>query len=333
MSRRNGIVTSIAGILFISIIFSFFLPTPYMIMAPGIAQELSSIITVEDGYKNEIKGELMLTAVSTQRATILDYLYIKFNKPVGIELDHISEHLPEGMNMVEYLELMDEFMQDSQNKAIAVAFLKAGLPVSIEDNGVMIAEVLKNSAAVGKLQRGDLIIAVDGKKVGRDKEAVELIRQREIGDSVTITVNRDGEVLDFSMKTVPLDVDDESYPSIGVTIYSNIDYSFPREVHFHTENIGGSSAGGMFALEIYNQLVKEDITRGRRIAGTGTIDLDGKIGPIDGVEQKVIAAERKGAELFLVPVENYEKALQAASSIKVVAVESFDEALEYLLQN
>lgn len=89
----------------------------------------------------------------------------------------------------------------------------------------------------------------------------------------------------------------------------------------------------MFALEIYNQLVEEDITRGRRIAGTGTIDLDGKIGPIDGVKQKIIAAEREGAELFFVPMENYEKALETATYIKVVAIETIDDAIEYLRQN
>lgn len=333
MSRKNGIISSVAGVLFIFILLSFFLPTPYMIMAPGVAQELSSMITVEDGYKEEIRGEFLLTAVSIQRARILDYIYIKLSKPSGIELDHISEHLPEGMNMEEYQELMDEFMLDSQNKAKAVAFQKAGMPVSIKNNGVMVAEVLKNGAAVGKLQRGDLIIAVDGQKVSRDTEAQELIQQREIGDPVTVTVDRDGEILDFTMETVPLHINDEPRPSIGVSIYSNIKYSFPREIYFHMQNIGGPSAGGMFALEIYNQLVKEDITRGRRIAGTGTIDLDGKIGPIDGVEQKVIAAEREGAELFLVPVENHEAALQAAGSIKVVAIESFDEALEYLMHN
>src|SRR5690554_893691 len=122
MSKRNGIVSSIAGILFITIIITFFLPTSYMIMAPGIARELSSIITVEDGYKDQIMGELMLTAVSTQRASIWDFIYIKLNNPPGVELDHMSEHLPEGMNMVEYLEIMEKFMEDSQNTAKAVAF-------------------------------------------------------------------------------------------------------------------------------------------------------------------------------------------------------------------
>lgn len=333
MSRQNGFISSITGILFISIIVSFFLPTPYMIMAPGVAQELSSIITVEDGYKEENKGEFMLTAVSTQRATILDYIYIKLSKPTGVELGHMSEHLPEGMSMVEYLEIMDEFMQDSQNKAIAVALQKAGLPVQIENNGIRITDVLKNGAARGKLERGDLIIAVDGQKVTKDTEAVELIQKRNIGDPVTITVDRDGEILDYTMETIDLERDEEPRPSIGVTIYTSNDYTFPRKVHFHTENIGGSSAGGMFALEIYNQLVEEDITRGRRIAGTGTIDLDGKIGPIDGVKQKIIAAEREGAELFFVPMENYEKALETATYIKVVAIETIDDAIEYLRQN
>lgn len=332
MSERKGLFTSIIGILFIIIIVSFFIRIPFMIMAPGIAQELSPMITVEEGYKNQSQGDFMLTAVSTQQATVWDYVYIKAKKPFGVELDPMSEHIPEGMNMVEYLEILEMFMEDSQNISKAVAFEKAGFKTEIKNNGVMVSEVLANGSAKGKLEKGDLIIAVDGQKIVEDQEAIDLIRNRQIGDEVTITVERDEKTLDFTMDTVGLD-DDSEQPSIGVMIYTNRVFNFPREIKFHTDNIAGSSAGGMFALEIYNQLLREDITKGKRIAGTGTIDLDGKIGEIDGVEQKVLAAERKDADLFFVPIENYDSARKTATKIKLVSIETIDDAIQYLKQN
>ena len=115
------------------------------------------------------------------------------------------------------------------------------------------------------------------------------------------------------------------------------------EIEIRTDNIGGPSAGLMFALEIYDQLTKEDLTRGYRIAGTGTLAPDGKVGRIGGIEQKVIAAHKSGAEIFFAPKEdgeqgigelNYEAALRTAKDIgtdmKIVPVASFDEAVRYL---
>lgn len=330
MSKHRKLFTSISGIIFIILILSFFIPTPLMIMAPGIAQELSPMITVEDGYKSQSQGDFMLTAVSTQQATVSDYIYIKLLTPDGVVIEPMSEHLPEGMNMVEYLEIMEIFMEDSQNVAKAVAFEKAGYDIDIKNNGVFVNQVLADGSAAGKLQKGDIIVAVDGKRVLEDQDAIDLIRVHEIGEELVITVKRDNEEIDYTMETVDLD---DGQSSIGVMIYTNRVFEFPKEVKFHTENIAGSSAGGMFTLEIYNQLLEEDITKGRRIAGTGTIDLDGKIGAIDGVEQKVLAAERENADMFFVPVENYDTARETALKIKLVVIETIDDAIHYLKQN
>ncbi|MFP4015958.1 MAG: PDZ domain-containing protein [Halanaerobiales bacterium] len=330
----KGFVGSIAGVVFIVLILSFFVPLPLMIMSPGIAQELSPMITVEDGYKGQSQGDFMLTAVSSQRATIWDYAYISIQKPLGVELEPISEHLPKGMNMEQYYELMKIMMEDSKNQSVAIAFKKAGYQVDITYHGAVIEDVLDNGIAKGKLQIGDIIIAVDEKEVRTNQDAIDIIREHDVGDEVKITVKRGEETLDYTMKTKELENhSEESIPSIGVRILSKVDYDFPREVIFHTENIGGSSAGGMFTLEIYNQLTENDITSGRRIAGTGTIDQEGNIGAIDGVEQKVIAAERNDAVIFLVPAENYEAAKETATTIEVVLIETIDDAINYLEGN
>lgn len=330
MSKSNSFTAKfLVVILCVVAIIIYFFPLPYIIMAPGIAQELSPMITVENGYKNQSHGVFLLTAVSTQRSTIFDYLNISLRKPRGVELEPLSEHLPQGMDMQEYIDIMEKFMEDSKNKARAVALEKAGYSYEINYNGVIVSEVLENGSAKGKLKENDIIIAVDDKEVKDDQDAIDLIRAHEIGENVKITVKREGEIHNYKMKTVNLNNGNDN-PSIGVMIYTDQTFKFPLEVEFKTDNIAGSSAGGMFALEIYNQLIKEDITKGKKIAGTGTIDLEGNIGMIDGIEQKVLAAERNGSEIFFVPEENYDNARKVARDIELVSLKTIDDALNYL---
>ncbi|MDI3546475.1 MAG: Lon-like protease [Halanaerobiales bacterium] len=329
MKKSNGRIRKLIGLLVIFFIVINFIPTNYFIMAPGIAQELSPMITVEDGYKTKSKGAFMLTAVASQRATIWDYIYFMLKKPRGVELEPVEEQLPPGMDMQEYLEIMEKFMKDSQLKAQAVAFKKAGFNVEIQGEGAVIDEVLENGSAAGKLKKGDVIIAVDDQVVKVDQDAVDLIRKHEIGDRVKITIKRGDKMLDFTLETIEME-NNPGKASIGLMIFTDYSYQFPRKVTFNTQNIAGPSAGSMFTLEIYNQLLPEDLTKGRRIAGTGTIALDGSIGKIDGVRQKVIAAEREEADIFFVPVENYETAKKVAREITLVPVKNIDEAITYL---
>jgi Lon-like protease len=320
------------GLLVIFFIVINFIPINYMIMSPGIAQELSPMITVEDGYKSPGKGAFMLLAVASQQATVWDYLRYIVSKPRGIELEPIKEQMPPGMEMTEYLEIMQKFMEDSQLKAQAVAFQEAGYEIKIEGKGALINEVLEEGSAKGQLKKGDLIIAIDGESVEVDQDAVDLIRSHNIGDRVNITVKRQEEKLNFFIETIEL-ADNPDQASIGVSIFTYYNYQFPRQVSFKTEKIAGPSAGCVFALEIYNQLITEDLTKGRRIAGTGTIELDGSVGKIDGIMQKVIAAEREQADILFVPVDNYDEALKYAREIELVPVRSFTEVVNYLQGN
>ncbi|SRR6056297_122938 len=329
--RSNKILSRIIGIIFILYILSHFIPTPYHVMSPGIAQELSPVINVEDGYQH--KGEFLLTAVASQKAAVWDYLYINIFSPQGRELELMSEQLPEGMEMQEYIELMAKMMEESKLQAQAVAFKKAGYNVEVSGEGVEIVEVMKDGTAAGNLQKEDIIIEVDGKSVELAADAVNIIRNRKIGESVKLTVLRGNKELKLELKTVELE-GNPGNPSIGVLITSkNLNYDIPRQVEFKTDNIIGPSAGSVFALEIYNQLTEEDITGGLKIAGTGTINLDGTIGQIDGVEQKIIAAQKAGVDLFFVPKENFSEAEKYAKNLKLVSVNNIDDVLEYLKEN
>lgn len=332
MNKRNGLLNKITGILIITFIIIYFIPVPYLITAPGIAQELSPIITVKDGYKNNSRGDFLLTAVSSQQATAWDYIFFNLTKPENKKIEPLSKHLPEGISMAQYLEIMEKLMEDSKKKAQAVAFKKAGYEINLESRGAIIEEVLKNGTAQEKLKRGDIIIEVDGKRVLESQDAVDYIQKNEIGDTVNITVKRNDSKKEFTLKTIEMK-NNPGKPSIGVMIYTDFSFEFPREVIFHTKNIAGPSAGGMFALEIYDQLKPGDITGGMRIAGTGTIDLDGNIGEIGGVEHKVIAAENNNADIFFCPEENYEKARETAINIDVISIKTIDDAIEFLEKN
>ncbi len=334
MEQRNGRISKILGLIIITfIIFNLVpVPTQHYVIEPGIAQELSPIITVEDGSKGPGRGDFMLTAVSSRRATFWDVIYIAFRRPKGVELESRAEHLPPGIDIEQYMEIMQKYMEDSKLKAQAVAFQKAGYPIEITKRGAKIDEVLKTGSAAEFLKKGDLIVSIDEEVVEDDAAAVRLIRKHQIGEEVSITVKRDEQRINYRLKTVELS-NNPGKASIGVSIYTDISYKFPRRVSFHTENIAGSSAGTMFVLEIYNQLLPEDITKERRIAGTGTVDLEGTVGAIDGVGQKVISAESSNADLFLVPLDNYEEAKEYVTWLKLVPIETIDQALHYLANN
>jgi PDZ domain-containing protein len=327
--RKDKLTKSI-GILIILFIVINFVPTSYYVMSPGIAEDLGPIITVENGYKSDIEGSFLLTAVGSQRATVWDYIYVNLFQPEGYELEILSEQLPEGIDMDKYLNMMSDLMEESKMTAEAVALRKLGYEVKVQGEGVEIIEVLEASNAADQLQNGDIIKQIDGQKVEIASEAVEIIRNREVGDQVSLEVIRNNERLSYTVETIELP-ESPGQASIGILIGTkNLDYQFPIEVSYDTGNIVGPSAGGMFALEIYNQMVKEDITAGKRIAGTGTINLEGEIGRIDGIVQKIIAAENAEADIFILPQENYEQAQTIETNLQLVPVETFDDAINFL---
>lgn len=327
---RKNKLNKIIGVIIIIFIVINFIPTSYYVMSPGIAQNLSQIITVENGYKDKIKGSFMLTAVGSQKATIWDYIYINLLNPDGYELELLSEQLPEGIDMEKYLGMMSDLMKESQLTAEAVALKKVGYDVQVDGDGVEIVEIVKESKAYDVLQNGDVIVAVDGQETKIASEAVDYIKKREIGDQVSLTVIRENVKLVFDIKTIELP-ESPNKPSVGIFITTkNLSYDFPIEVKYDTGEIVGPSAGGMFALEIYNQLIEKDLTYGKKIAGTGTINLNGEIGEIDGIKQKIIAAKEAGAKIFLVPEGNYEDAKRIDTKLDLVPISNFDQAIDYL---
>jgi PDZ domain-containing protein len=234
----------------------------------------------------------------------------------------------------EALALMDESKRD----ATFVALTKLGYDVVLIGTGALVIETVPDSAADGILLPDDIILEMNGEIIGFRSDIIELLQPLEIGDPVLLSIQRpdseDRELLD------PMDVElvlgphteDPTRPMIGILLGNNDPIvEFPVDVHIDSQNIGGPSAGLMFTLQIMDQLTPEEITRGYRIAGTGTISVDETVGPIGGIAQKIFGAIDVGARAVLVPAANYEDALVAAGdSIEVVRVETIDDALAFL---
>jgi PDZ domain-containing protein len=328
---------SIGSTLLIAIILigGMFYSLPYYVSKPGMAKELGPIITVDGGYKDE--GNFMLTTVRMGRANIYSYLEAKIRKYEEIyPLDMI---LNKTETEEEYDARQLHLMAGSKLNAIEVAYRKAGLPVNYKYKGIYVVQVIPNMPAEGKLRAGDRIFKVDGKELPSSEKFIDYVSKKQAGDKVKLTYLRNNNTKTVTLQLKPFKEDPQKV-GIGISLVDDKEIIVNPKVKVKTDEIGGPSAGFMFSLEIYNQLTKDDLTKGYQIAGTGTIEVDGTVGPIGGIEQKIVAADKAGAEIFFAPNEkgiknsNYRNAVKTAKDIKtkmkIVPIDNFDEAVIYL---
>lgn len=301
-------------------------PTGYQLLRPGSAENLSAIVQVEGGRVKQ--GNFYLLTVSHQSASPLGLLYGLFHP--SIDVQHKSKVIPPGWTPEEYNEYLDRLMAESQALAKVVALRRFGYDVSIQSDGVEIVSIEEDSPAKGLLFPGDVVLAVDGEKVALAEDLVTLVQKRRIGETVALRIKRGGQEKTVIIPTVS-HTDDPDQAAVRIYVQTlNWEPALPLDVEIDVGKIAGPSAGLIFVLEIMNQLSEHDLAGGRKIAGTGTINLKEEVGAIGGVRQKVAAAEEVGAEIFFAPVENYEDAVSAARSITVVPVRTLSDALEYL---
>ena len=310
------------------------MPLPYYVSRPGMAMELSHVIEVENGH--EASGEFMLTTIRLGKANVFSYLmtivhpYYLLEPEEAVRSDHESDE--------EYRVRQLYMMETSQENALQVAFEHTGHHYVVKYHGIYVLTILEGSPADGILKPGDRIIAVDGRMVERAEDFTSYVQTRREGDTIELSVVRDEKERkeSITLQMIP----EIGKPGIGISLVEDKEVTTDPEVTIDTEDIGGPSAGLMFALEIYNQLSDNDITKGYRIAGTGTISPEGEVGPIGGIGQKVVAAAEAGAEIFFAPNEkgkagsNYEQAVETARDIDtdmiIVPVDTFAEALDFL---
>lgn len=322
-------------VLVILLVGGVFYSLPYYISTPGMAKELKPIIKVENGYPE--KGNFMLTTVRMGRANIYSYLEAKMNKYE--EIYPLDEVMYPKETEEEYNVRQLYLMSSSKMDAIDVAYHKAGLPVHYKYKGIYVLSVLPGMPAYGKLQAADHIYKVDGKAFSSSDQFIKYIGEKHAGDQITFTFSRNDQTKTTTLKLKRFK-DNPKHIGVGISLVDDKQIIVNPKVEVKTDEIGGPSAGLMFSLEIYNQLTKGDLTKGYQIAGTGTISPDGTVGPIGGIEQKIIAADKAGAQIFFAPNEkgaihsNYHDALKAGKDIhtkmKIVPVDTFDDAEKFL---
>jgi PDZ domain-containing protein len=217
-------------------------------------------------------------------------------------------------------------MSSSQDSAVAAALTTLGISYRTE---VAVSQVDKTGASAGKLEKGDVLLAVDGRSTADPTHLVDLIRAIAPGTPTELTLRRGGaeRKVTVTTKAAP---DDPKASRIGVGVA--LDYLFPFKVKVQLPStVGGPSAGMMFALSIYDVLTPGSLTGGKVVAGTGTIDPDGNVGPIGGIGQKLPAAQRDGARLFLVDADNCAEAVRShydPDKMRLVKVSTLSEAIK-----
>ncbi|WP_201346657.1 SepM family pheromone-processing serine protease, partial [Lactobacillus nasalidis] len=285
---------ALAG-LFVVILLAvvLLLPTNYVIEAPGDALAVGNYLKTS-GVKS--RKNLYFVTVSERRAVLGDYLW-SFTQPYEDRMT-LSEATG-GSSTEEYEQLQKWYMQTSQQTAIYYAAKKAGLKPKLKYRGVYVMSVQSSSSFKKKLMIGDTIVAANGRKFQSVQGFMSYLQKQQLGQKVTITVLRSGKKKTFSGKIVK--VKGTGKPGIGISMVERVKVQVTPKTTISVGDIGGPSAGLMFSLACYQNYTGKNLTKGHKVAGTGTIDAKGNVGIIGGVDKKVVAAAKAGAEVFFAP--------------------------------
>ena len=311
------------------IIAAWQIKVPYYALSPGPVEEVGDLIEVEGSEVFLLNGDLYMLTVSLQEVNAFEYAQGWLDPSVDLVGREVIR--PSNISPEEHREANRQSMDDSKDTAISVALRYLGYEVTDAGEGVLVTSVVEGTPADGVLEPGDVIVEVDSVAVFIRDDGVNAIVANDIGDTIPIRVDRDGELLDLEVTLIE-HTQAPGQPMVGfVPDTYNRTLVLPFDVEIDTQNIGGPSAGMMYTLTIIDLLTEEDLARGNVIAGTGTISSDGTVGGIGGVRQKVVAAQAAGARYILVPQSNYADALtMKADGVEILAVSTIEEAIAIL---
>jgi PDZ domain-containing protein len=233
-----------------------------------------------------------------------------------------QELFPSGQTQQQVLKEDTEEMANSQQTATAAALCQLGIKFTVADT---ITSTIRGLPAAGVLRSGDQIAAVNGTRPTCRVSAGDLIKARAAGQPVVLTIKRAGKFRKFTLRTASF----QGQPVIGVNLVES--FVFPFKVTISIGNIGGPSAGMMFALAIIDKLTPANLTGGKFIAGTGEIEVNGNVDAIGGIQQKMAAARAAGATIFLTPASNCADTVGAVpAGLRLVKVSTLRGALAAL---
>ncbi len=325
-ARRAGLlVWVVVGSLMLFAAAALYHP-PYVVIAPGTASDVADDVTIDGIPVTPVNGSYLLTSVSVSQPSALRVLLAALRPDRDVLAQ--SALIPEGVDPKEYAERQRTIFRESRMLAAVAAARSQGLPVSVTGTGVRVVDVAEGSPAAGELRAGDVIVAVDGQPVTEGPALAQIVSTRPAGTEFRLGIERGGERIErvVTSRRLPQLAGGVGF---GIMIETRgLEVDLPFEISFDERNVGGPSAGVAYAVAIADMLSERDYARGRVIAATGTIDADGDVGPVGGVEQKTVAAEDAGAQVFLVPAGEVDQVPDA--DLRVQGVETLGQALDTL---
>jgi PDZ domain-containing protein len=307
------------------------LPVPYVGLGPGpvyntlgTTADGKPLIQVPADRDHAATGELDLTTVNVYPELRLGDALVKwFDHRFAVVPREVI--YPPDQSEEESDEVTRREMTESQEHAVTAALCELGTPVT---SRVVLESVADGGPAkAAGLRKGDVLTAVDGGAVDSVCSLRRLMAGHRPGDTVSLTYRRAGHDTTVPVATRTGQTTSDGRPMLGVSLTEQ-DRKKPFQVNIALEDVGGPSAGLMFALGIYDRLTAGSLTGGKVIAGTGSIDDDGLVGPIGGIQQKLVAARAHGAEWFLTPEGNYADARRAVpEGLRLVRITTLRDAI------
>jgi len=306
---------------------AFFAPIPVVfIYLPGPMRDAEELVQAADAKTYSSEGSLYMTTITVDtEVTFVDMLLAAVHPDQEVVM---REQVTGGQSLEDLRVSQRAEMRASQSSAKQVALTELGFDPPTGE-GAEIVGIIVDSPAERDLRETDVIVGIDGRPIRTTCDVGSVMNAKEPGELATILYERDDARRRTEVRLARSPFGPGAF--LGVEMRT-VDFSFSPgvEVTFDTGRIAGPSAGLMLALALYDQLTPEDLTAGREIAGTGTLDCDGEVGAIGGIRQKIAAARARGVEIFLAPAGSIEEARQAGEGINVVPVDTFAAALDYL---
>ena len=321
-----------AGLALAAVVLLLYLiPSNEYIFLPDKARPLAPYVTVKGEQPDRDGGGIYYVAVEVKKASLLEKLFPGIRE--GSTLVPAAAVVSPGQSDQQHQRQELQAMAQSQEIGAAVALKELGYKVAVTSPGTVIADVNPKGPSAGKLRANDTIAAVDGNATPSLPALRAQITKHRPGQSVSLTVRRNGAIRTVDVKTAA-DPQDRRRSIIGVltscALQTASKISLPVPVHIDLGQVGGPSAGLAFALDVAEKL-GHDVDHGHTVVATGEMCLDGSVVPVGGLKQKTIGARRAGADVFLVPAgENAQDARRYAGKMRVIPVHTYRQALRAL---
>ncbi|MEI7623144.1 MAG: S16 family serine protease [Actinomycetes bacterium] len=334
-SRRRRWLTGVGCVfVIVVVVLGLVIRLPYYVLSPGSSRPTEGLISVSGAETYENNGAVDFLTVSLRQATPIEALAAWVNPDLELTPEEkiLGKQTPD-----ENRELNIRMMTDSKDAAQYQALTRLGYTIKTTGSGAVIATVAEGGPSTGLLVPGDVITGVNGRAISFSQQLIDIVSSSRPSSSVTFTVEpfdpTRSDARPAREVTVVLGAreSDATKGFLGVSTFTrDLSFNFPVQITINSGRVGGPSAGLAFTLGILDVMTPGSLTGGLTISATGTMGLDGTVGPIGGIHQKVMASRRAGVDLMFVPASEIDEARKYAGNLRVEPVDTLDEALAIL---